>query len=170
MVFSITSCSLPENALLARYRQEGAYTDCFTTEIVKGVSHEQFVRAFYTTPIFKLERLILTWGLSKPSSDADVRQLAQSKTETFSAWQVERRSENQILMCDYLGKTRSWLMVEPYEDGQQTKTKLYFGSAVVSDKKKTQSRLGAKLNPLLWFHVFYSVILLSSAKRRLQAL
>lgn len=169
-MFSVTSCSLPGHALLARYQQAGAYTDCFTTEIAETISHEQFVQAFYTTPIFKLERWLLAWGLSKPSSDIDAGLLAQAKTETFSAWQVECRSDDQLLMCDYQGKTRSWLMIEPHDDGQQTKTKLYFGSAVVSDKNRAHSQQGAKLNPLLWFHVFYSIILLSSAKRRLQDL
>ena len=78
----IKPCQLPDDALLSAYIPKGAYTDCYKTEISKPVTHAQYVSAFYTTFVFKLERLILKWALSKPSSDAQAIQLA----DLLSIW------------------------------------------------------------------------------------
>jgi len=51
--------------------------------------------AFYTTLVFKLERLILKLAVSRPSTDAQAKQLAAGSIDEFSAWHVEARSENQ---------------------------------------------------------------------------
>ena len=77
----VQRCSLPAHALLARYMKDGAYADCYTTEVSRPVSHEEFVEAFYTGRVFKLERLILQWSVSKPSTDAQVRELAAGKLD-----------------------------------------------------------------------------------------
>ena len=52
----IRSCELPSNALLNRYLASGAYADCYVTEVTRRVSHAEYVEAFYTTAVFKLER------------------------------------------------------------------------------------------------------------------
>ncbi len=168
---SIQPCSLPDNALLDTYRANGAYTDCYATDIVGSVSHKQFVTAFYTTPLFKLERMILKWAVSKPSSDAQAEQLASGATDAFAAWHVERRCENQLLMCDFQGRTRSWLMVAPLRTDSGPATRLYFGSAVipVKDAKTGRLTLGPGFRALLGFHKVYSKALLSAAKSRLNA-
>ena len=49
------------------------------TEIPGRISFPEFVFAFYTTLLFKLERLILKWTVSKPSTDAQARQLADER-------------------------------------------------------------------------------------------
>jgi hypothetical protein len=72
----LVSSPLPPGALLAKYVREGAYADCYVTDIAGAVSHAQYVEAFYTTAVFKLERLILKWAVSKPSTDGEARQLA----------------------------------------------------------------------------------------------
>jgi len=166
-MFSIKSFPLPDDALLGVYKRNGAYTDCYSTEISGSVTHAQFIKAFYTTPVFKLERLILKLAVSKPSSDAEVNLLADGEADTFAAWSVENRGENQLLMCDFKSRTRSWFMIEPVECNN--KTRLYFGSAVVPLKnaKTGVSSLGLAFHALLWFHKFYSVVLLFSAKSRL---
>ena len=130
-MFSIEKCTVPANALLAKYSMDGTYTDCYATEIPGRISFPEFVFAFYTTLLFKLERLILKWTVSKPSTDAQARQLAEGDSEKFAAWHVENRSENEILMCDFRGRTRSWLMVTPVSTVSGARTRLYFGSAVV---------------------------------------
>lgn len=166
-MFSIRSCPLPDGALLARYLRGGGYADCFTTEIVGVVTQAQFVSAFYTTWVFKLERWILSWAVSKPSTDAQAAQLAAGSIDAFAAWTLEGRSENQLLMCDFHGRTRSWLMVAPGADG--TNTRLYFGSAVVPKKGRTtdESRMGFVFRALLGFHKVYSIVLLAAARSRL---
>ena len=168
-MLSVEKCAVPANSLLAKYSTDGTYTDCYATEIPGGISFPEFVFAFYTTLIFRLERLILKWMVSKPSTDTQARQLAAGVSERFAAWHVEDRSENEILMCDFQGRTRSWLMVAPIGTVSGARTRLYFGSAVVPirNSKTGESSLGFGFQPLLGFHKVYSVLLLYSAKSRI---
>ncbi len=161
--------ALPEHALLARYAHGGGYTDCYITEVPASVSHAEYVEAFYTTAVFKLERLLLAWFVSKPSSDAQARQLAAGELDSFSAWGVEARSVDQLLMSDFRGRTRSWLMVAPGKGGGAATTRLYFGSAVVPvvDKATGRAALGFTFSALLGFHKLYSRVLLRAACSRL---
>jgi hypothetical protein len=110
---TVAQCLVPKSALLQRYVGEGSYVDCYTTDIATPVSQAEFVEAFYTTPVFRLERLILRWAVSKPSTDDEARALATRRADSFAAWTVEERTENQVLLCDFVGRTRSWLMAEP---------------------------------------------------------
>lgn len=156
----------PANAFLHKYTSmPGAYTDCYCTEIPAQVSFSDYVFAFYTTPLFKVERLILKLTVRKPSTDKEARDLADGVRTQFAAWTVEARSEKQILMCDFAGSTRSWLMIVPSETG----TRLYFGSAVVPHHiaKDGNPSLGFFFTALLGFHKVYSVLLLYSARIRL---
>ena len=167
-MFSIESCKLPEEALLNSYSNSGAYTDCYRTEFPGTVTHVQYVCAFYTTFLFRLERMILNWLVSKPSSDDEARQLAEGSTHLFAAWQVESRCENQLLLSDFRGRTRSWLMVLP-AGGERTH--LYFGSAItaVQDPRTGQMTPGTGFHVLLGFHKIYSRLLLYSTRLRLKA-
>ena len=144
---------LPTTALLQKYARADAYTDCFYTDILDNVSLHDFVEAFYTTWLFKLERVILQLLVNKPSTDAEAKQIAEGEKETFAAWYIEDRNQHQLLMSDYRDHTRSWFMVAP--------GRLYFGSAVIP-----KDRPSYKL--LLGFHRLYSRLLLSAAKSRLQ--
>lgn len=166
---SIQACSLPDQALLARYAREGAFTDCYVTEVVRAVSHAEYVEAFYTGAVFKLERLLLAWFAARPSTDAQAKALAGGTLENFSAWRVEARSTNQLLMCDISGRTRSWLMVAPFQGGGISSTRLYFGSAVVPARAGTSGEpaMGALFKLLLGFHKLYSRVLLHAARARL---
>jgi len=87
-VFSIESCSIPDGALLNNYLGAGTYTDCSVTDIHGSVSHAQYVMAFYTTPVFKLERLILKIAVLRPSTDAQAEQLAAGSIDVFSSWRM----------------------------------------------------------------------------------
>src|ERR671924_2078513 len=104
-MFSIETNQIPANTMLKQYSGNGAYVDCYSTEITGQVSFGDYIIAFYTTPLFRLERFILTWAVSKPSTDKQVRQLADGEVEQFAAWQVEGRSENEMLLCDLVGRT-----------------------------------------------------------------
>lgn len=169
-MFSIEACMLPDEALLKRYAQNGIYTDCYRTDTPRPVTHEQFVNAFYTTLIFKLERLILKLAVSKPSSDAQARQLANGSIDKFAAWEVEDRCDNQLLMSDFRGRTRSWLMVLPADSENNRITQLYFGSAVIPVQNETTGRvsIGPGFRVLLGFHKAYSLVLLYAARSRLK--
>jgi hypothetical protein len=154
---------MPEQALHAKYAKAGAYTDCFTTEIQGSVPHAQFVEAFYTTWVFKLERQILRWLVARPSTDAEARELATGSRDRFAAWTVEDRTTDQLLMCDFLEHTRSWLMVAPCELHGLPATRLHFGSVVVPVRR-------FHYRMLLGFHRLYSRFLLGSASARLAKL
>ncbi len=153
---------LPQNALLRIY--SGEYTDCYSTDIPHRVSHADFVAAFYNTRLFRLERIVLRL-IGKPSTDAEARELAEGKRQSFAAWTVERRAMDQLLLCDFQGKTRSWLMIEPQEPG----TRLYFGSAVMKriDSGKGEKSMSGGFRAMLGFHKQYSRGLLSAARRAL---
>jgi hypothetical protein len=149
--------------LLSSYVAKGAYTDCYAAGIAANVSFADYVEAFYTSGPFKCERLVL-WAIGKPSSDSDARRLARGETETFAAWRVEARAPDQILLCDFMRRTRSWLMLAPTESSG---ARLYFGSAVVPvGIGSGKARLGFPFNALLGFHRLYSCILLSAARGR----
>ena len=166
---SVWVCALPEHALLAKYARGGAYTDCYAAELPGTVTHARYVEAFYTGALFKLERVLLAWFASRPSTDAQAEGLASGGLETFAAWRVEERSADQLLMCDLSGRTRSWLMVTPAGGDGSAATRLYFGSAVVPvvHQHSGQTRLGFNFKALLGFHKLYSRALLSAARSRL---
>jgi hypothetical protein len=167
----VKKCRLPDNALLTDYTRKRAYTDCFTTRVTGAVTLADFVTAFYTTWLFKLERKVLGWLVSRSSTDEEASQLAAGREDTFAAWFVEQRIEDQLLMCDFRGQTRSWFMVMPAEDVSATQTELYFGSAVIpdenSDGKTGTPRFGRGFRLLLGFHKLYSRALLAAARSRL---
>ncbi len=141
----------------------GAYTDCYEIEIQFAISIPEFVYAFYTTPLFKLERLILQIMVSKPSTDLQAKQVADGEIDKFAAWTMEARTENELLMCDFLSRTRSWFMTIPVGE---SRTRLYFGTAVVPKAGRTSLEFGYRA--MLGFHQIYSVSLLYSAKRKLE--
>jgi hypothetical protein len=160
---------LPAHALLAKYANGAGYTDCYLTEIPGHVSHAAYVEAFYTTALFKLERLLLAWFVSRPSSDAEAKRLAAGELNSFAAWNVEERAANQLLMCDFQGRTRSWFMTDQIRNGDREVTRLYFGSAVVPrvNGAAGDAGLGIAFRGLLGFHKAYSRALLGSARSRL---
>jgi len=160
---AIAAGPLPPFALLERYTGDDGYTDCWSADIPGEFSHAEFVAAFYTTWLFRLERVLLEWLVSKPSTDEEARQLAEGARDVFAAWTVEARAPNQLLMCDFLENTRSWLMVEPRVGGGMTR--LYFGSAIVAHQKGRG--IGLRFRALLGFHRRYSRALLRAARRRL---
>jgi hypothetical protein len=148
--------AVPEHALHAHYGRQGSYLDCYVTEIPATVNLAQFVEAFYSTWLFKIERWILSWAVRKPSTDTQAREIAQGRRDNFAEWTCEARGADQLLMRDFLAHTRSWFMVEPL--GERS-TRLYFGSVVTSKSRGYQAWLG--------FHKLYSRALLRTARTRL---
>ena len=140
----------------------GAFTDCYSLSVPFAVSLPQFIEAFYTSRLFKLERWLLSKLLNIESSDAQAHQLAQGTGASFSAWKVESRSSSEILLD--AGQTRSWLGVVKLE-GHQPGTTLLFGSAVVP--MRPGGKAGLAFHALLGFHKLYSRLLLSAAARNL---
>jgi len=161
---SLEKCAVPPNTLLSKYSLDGMYTDSYKTEIQGHINLTEFVFAFYTTALFKIEQFILAYAAHRPSSDLQAKELAEGTTNKFAAWDVEGRTENELLMCDMLGRTHSWFMVTH----ENERTQLYFGSAVVPVKnpKTGKSSLGFIFLILLGFHQVYSFLLLYFARQK----
>ena len=161
---------LPSTALLTRYSHAhdgpNAYTDCYVTQVDGHVALESFVYAFYTSWLFKLERLLLDYFAKIPSTDAQARAVAGGSGNEFAAWTVEDRADDQLLMCDLRGTTRSWFMVDQVDAGEAAMTVLYFGSAVVPQSAAAtgERKISHGFRLLLPFHKLYSRALLSLAK------
>lgn len=164
---TVHSASVPACALSVSYQATGAFTDCYYIDVPMDVSLADLIGAFYTTPLFKLERAILAMVCRKPATDEHAVQLAEGRLTSFSIWTVETRQAQQILLREFTGSTRSWLMVEPAEHHQGTR--LYFGSVVVPRKKDNHGEpvFGVLFHLLGGFHRVYSRGLLSFAARSL---
>lgn len=104
--------------------------------------------------------------MNKPSTDQDVELLAKGKSENFAAWSVEDRAENQLLLCDYQGQTRSWLRVVNQEEESSI---VYFGSAVVSKKDVNGKAIefSRVFKFISWFHHLYSKALITCAVKKM---
>jgi hypothetical protein len=164
--------TVPDDALLKTYRggrhpeRWGHYGDCFSVQVDGPVTLSQFVFAFYTSPVFRLERVILLL-VGAPSTDEQARAVAEGRRNAFAVWAMGERTADQLLMCDRYGKTRSWFRVVPQASGG---TALQFGSAVAATPADTESvKMGRGFGVLLGFHRLYSRILLAAARRRVVA-
>lgn len=79
----LAASDLPAESLLQSYREAGAYTDCYWIEITAAVAQADYVEAFYTTWVFRLERRLLAWFIARPSTDAQARALGRGGRDTF---------------------------------------------------------------------------------------
>jgi hypothetical protein len=163
----VEAVALPPGALLSRYEADGGYADCLVATIPGRVTQAAYVEAFYTTALFKLERLALAALLARPSTDLEARRLATGEAARFAAWTVEAREADQLLLCDFLGSSRSWLMSVADTAGAARATTLYFGTALVP--RRGGSGLGVGFRAMVPFHRLYARALLRSAVRRLQS-
>jgi hypothetical protein len=170
---SIGQQTVPDDALLKTYRggkypeRWGHYADCFSVHVDGSVMLSQFVFAFYTSPIFRIERVIL-FLVGASSTDEQARAVADGRGDSFAVWTVGERTADQLLMCDRYGKTRSWFRVVSQASGA---TVLQFGSAVAARPANTMSmKMSRGFGVLLGFHRLYSRVLLAAAKRRVHTM
>jgi len=154
------ACDVPRDGLLAPYARDAeTYTDCFEAMSVHEVDLAAFIRAFYTTGLFRMERAVLSVFLRRWISDAQVADLAQGAA-SFAVWTVEGRGAREIVLSDARGLTRSYLAVSPKAGGV---TRLVFGSAVVGPQ-------GRGMRALMPLHRLYSKLLLRTAVWRIARL
>lgn len=156
----IATAPLPPHALLQRYAQRGAFTDCYVCDVPVDVQLPELITAFYGGRLMTIERAMIGLLLKRKTTSRDIVALADGRLQDFAAWRVEARDDVQILLADVTGKTCSWLMVQPVEGG----TRVCFGSAVVP---RENGQFGAAFHALLGFHAWYSKALLTAAARRL---
>ena len=166
----IVQVAVPDDALLRTYRggarpeHWGHYGDCFSVTVDRSVNLSDLVFAFYTSRVFRVERLILRLLAGAPSTDAEARAVAEGAGTSFAVWRVGQRTATQLLMRDRYEKTRSWFRVVSLGSGR---TLLQFGSAVAATPhgRTGVPAMGAGFRLLMGFHVLYSRILLNAARR-----
>jgi hypothetical protein len=166
---AVRPCEVPRDCLLCRYQGGAGFADCYVIEVHKAVTQAAFVEAFYTSPLFKIERTLLKYLASSPATDDDVKRLATGSVSRFSAWTVESQSASELLLADVSGNTRSWLRASPVNGPDLLpSTRLYFGSAVVARSRSggRSPGVGWLFHALSGFHRIYSRLLLSAAARR----
>ncbi|GAA4049198.1 hypothetical protein [Parerythrobacter jejuensis] len=144
----VTATPLPPDSLLAQHMEPGDYGDCFTAEVPGQVALPDYITRFYSSPAFWPERKLLAL-IGKGANHTDIAAHAKGERESFAAWNVVARREDEILLRDFRGRTSSWLKVEPGE----SKTVLYFGSGV----RNPETPLMYAVRPL---HIWYSRVLL----------
>jgi len=168
---AVHSCALPADTFLRRYDHGDNYADCFVVEASGLISLRQYVADFYTTGLFKSERAVLSLA-GRPSLDTQARQVAAGTGTTFAAWSVEERAEDELLMRDVTGRTRSWFKVASVSDEVSDRTLLYFGSAITAVKNGATGRMkiGPVFQSLTGLHIMYSRALLAAAVRRIERL
>ncbi len=159
----VNSSDVPSDRLISPFKDMvGHHTDAYFADIAQEISLPELIQAFYTSPLFKAERLVLRLAARAPSSDADAAALAAGSSQHFAVWTVEARSDTDILLADKGGRTKSWLAVEPLESG----TRVWFGSVVVPVMKAGKAELGPVFTSLMGVHALYSRALLGVAARR----
>jgi len=169
---TVQPCEIPPSATLRAAQEKGAFADCYATDVKGTVSLAEFVEAFYTTSLFKVERKLLAWFAGRPATNTDAARLGDGTATSFSAWRVESRSEEQLLIADFTGRTQSWLMVARHGTSQTGAfTRLYFGSAVVPRRSSSSAapRMGLAFHALIGSHKLYSRLLLQAARSKVLA-
>ena len=158
---------IPQECLLRAYElTDGCYTDCYQIDVDGPPDFQRYIRLFFDTWIFRLERRILALSGQKFATTEDVEALACGEIDRFAAWRVEKRTANELLMTAQKGRIRTWLYL-PADRNDLDKTRLMFGSAVlpVETGDASKKRLGWVIRFLLPFHRFYSRLLLKAAAR-----
>jgi len=157
---------VPDYTLLAPLRHAGCYADCFTLTLPFAVTKEEFIESFYTTTLFKSERLVLFLFAGKKSTDKDAQNLAQGTGNSFAVWRVDQRTADELLLSEPIGGTSSWFMTRLENVASDTVTRLFFGSAIRPKRAPTAgetpqfSSVFTGLRPL---HNLYSRKLLEAA-------
>lgn len=163
-VMQIVQKDVPAGSLIAPFAvAPDYYADAFSADARPGVDLQAFLAVFYRSLPIRAERQLLRLA-GHGSTDEDVTRLANDDADRFAMWSVETRREDEILLGDLSGRTKSWLKVEPIEDG----TRLWFGSILVPFKQKDGSYgVGNFATALIGPHRFYSRVLLRAAAKRL---
>lgn len=108
---------------------------------------KNYARAFYTSPLFKIERLILKYGLGYSITDEQILNTDFNIGDKVLLWEVVGRTKDEVMLRfkhnDFSGLT--WMKIE--ED------KLKFGSGL-----DDATSISLKLS--LAFHYLYSRMLI----------
>ncbi|KAA0175468.1 hypothetical protein FNF27_03168 [Cafeteria roenbergensis] len=135
--------------------------DCFRLDVPGHVPIERFVHAFFTSWLFKLERLVLPVA----TTDSLAKDFAYSRVNEFAIWTAKERTDSELLATwaeEHSPATgATWMrVVHGKDDDGKPKTCLEFGSAIATGDMPYQKAVMAVAMPL---HLAYSGLLLGAA-------
>lgn len=161
----VRAVDIPSGTMLKAYQaQEGCYTDCYAVDVAGAPDIERFIRIFFDTSIFRLERRILALsGLEATHAD-DVDALARGHRSRFAAWRLEGKTADELMLRFERPSGRTWLHVADVPD-QSGQARLFFGSALLPGARDNDKRptIGWSLHAFLPFHRLYARMLLRAA-------
>lgn len=163
-MLSVRKSEIPATALAQSYLEATmTRVDCYKISTPDQLSLEDFVGQFYRGRLFRFERIMIKIVTGHASSEAQLKALLAGESKTFSAWTESARTDSQLIMCDYQGRTCSWFMVEPNETG----TDLYFGTILKPTNYFKRGEWLSKpiFTAFLPIHGLYSRLLLSQAAK-----
>lgn len=168
-VHKVSAGSEPDAALIREYaRLPGGYVDCFYADVGGRVTLSDYIEAFFSTPVFRAERLMLNLTANGRSNRQSASELASGSSDKMAIWTTQARDDAQILMIAGNGPVFTWLMVEEAQTDAFS-SRLYFGSAVLptATGKDGTPKMAAGFRVFLGLHIFYSRLLLWWAARDL---
>lgn len=159
----MSQIDVPDGTLIADDAQRtGGFADSFVTRVPGTVPLPVYVEAFYTSRLFRAERVLL--GLAgHPSTDTEARAVAEGSADRIAVWGHPVRRGDELLMPQLSGATASWFMTRSVG----TETELCFGT-IVRPGKSGAKRMPWVYRALSGFHRLYSRLLLASAARRVR--
>ena len=158
----------PDGSLLHSFTAlPGAHVDCYHADVDRRLDLTAYITTFFDTSVFRLERRILALAGQQYATTEDVNMLANDQCEHFATWQVEQRTDDELLMGVRGQPIKTWLFTRENETGGAA---LYFGSAVIPEDTGTGGtpRISAIIRALTPLHKLYSRILLMLAARALR--
>lgn len=157
---AVQRAPVPADALISGYANGSNHVDAYRVAVPATVPLSEYITAFFQTPLFRMERTLLS-AIGRVPSDADqIEALALGKGSQMAAWKEEARSETEILLAVSGAPIRTWLATE---GGAQPA--LWFGSVALTRNGK----LPFAVRALMPVHALYSRVLLASAARALRA-
>ncbi|MTI09151.1 hypothetical protein [Curvivirga aplysinae] len=164
----VKETAIPLNSFMNFYHESpGHHADAFVGQIDGIVTLEDYILAFFDSPIFRIERSILSLFLLRRIKQSEIKELASGRSQQFALWKTKKRNEEELLLEVGDSQIRTWFHTE---QEQSNKTKLYFGSAIVPDttSKNAKEGIGFTFRFFMGFHKLYSRILLQSALKKLK--
>lgn len=164
-MYKVSRTRVPKNTLLKTYEaMEGSEADCFQVDVEGRPDIQRFIRIFFDTWVFRLERRVLSlMGVDYATTD-DVIALAKGRQSSLAAWTTLERNANEIILAFDKPTGRTWLQVSTSDEGAET-TRLSFGSALLPKRHSSKSKpaIGKLLKASLPIHRLYARILLAAA-------
>eukprot|EP00045_Choanoeca_perplexa_P002911 m.27622 g.27622 ORF g.27622 m.27622 type:complete len:189 (-) comp11764_c0_seq1:101-667(-) len=157
---------VPNGSFLKSMKDEGYNCDTFVLPLPNAPPADlnKYIRAFFSSPVFQLERYVLQYAAGISIEDQDIRKCGFEVGDKLGVWGVTERCDNEALALWSQGSTDgcSWWRLEHTREGDPV---LMFGSGIRTNNASKAYRLA--MVPLTQGHYLYSRILLWSTGRNL---